>query len=95
MYQNIFNSLEIDAQKMKENETNIKELIKERNQKEREINMNFSYKYRALENIYHKTYNNIYVFIIFILKIQITRSNPPIFFNKSIFSSYIGKHNHN
>jgi hypothetical protein len=60
MYQNIFNNLEIDAQKMKENETNIKELIKERNQKEREINTNFSYKYRALENIYRKTYDDIH-----------------------------------
>lgn len=59
MYEDIFNNLEIEAQKIKEKENKRKELLKEENIKERQINIDFSYKYKALENMYRKTYDNI------------------------------------
>ena len=59
MYDNIFDNLEIEAQKIKEKESKIKDILKEQNLKERQINIDFSFKYRALENIYRETFNNI------------------------------------
>lgn len=59
MYQDLFNNLEKDAQDLKERETKIKEIIRERNKNEKQINYDYAYKYRALENIYRKTYNDI------------------------------------
>ena len=59
MYEDIFDNLEIEAQKLKEKENKRKDFLQEQNRKERQINIDFSYKYRALENIYIKTFESI------------------------------------
>jgi hypothetical protein len=61
MYEDIFNNLEEEVKKLKDSENRRKELLKELNVKEREINIDFSYKYRALEDIYKRTYKNILI----------------------------------
>ena len=61
MYEDVFNNLENEAQKLKDNENKRKELLRELNLKERQINIDFSYKYRALEDIYKRNYKNIII----------------------------------
>ena len=61
MYEDIFNNLEEEVKKLRDSENKRKELLKELNVKEREINIDFSYKYRALESMYRKTYKNILI----------------------------------
>ena len=59
MYEDVFDNLEIEAQKIKERELKRKELLRQENLTERQINIDFSYKYRAIQDIYRKTYENI------------------------------------